>query len=257
MTSIDLNADLGESFGPWAMGADAQMMDIITSANIACGGHAGDHKTMVDTLGLARNKNVVAGAHPGFEDKQGFGRRVLPLTATEVEYLIAAQVGTIKGLAGTADTKIEYVKAHGALSNWASVDIDVARAIVKGIKTAHPDCAILAVSGTQLEVAAKEAGLEYYCEIFADRGYGDDGNLVPRSKEGAMITDPKQACDRLVRFFETGKMPTVTGSTVSLDAHSICIHGDNPHAVEMGHIIKTALIAHGLTVEPFMRRGAG
>lgn len=253
ISTIDLNADLGESFGLWQMGADAQMMDIITSANVACGGHAGDHKTMVDSLRIAKEKNVAVGAHPGFEDKEGFGRRKLPLTAREVEYLVAAQVGTIKGLSGLADNKVAYVKAHGALSNWAALEIEIARAIVKAIKTAHSDCAILAVSGTQLEVAANEADLECYSEIFADRGYTDEGNLVHRSQKGALITDANEACDRLVSFFDTGLMPTVNGGKVALNAHSICIHGDNPHAVEMGQTIKSALLANGLEIKSFIK----
>lgn len=253
MTSIDLNADLGESFGPWKMGSDAEMMDVITSANIACGGHAGDHKTMVQSLNLAREKSVVVGAHPGFEDKEGFGRRRIPLTNREIEYLIAAQVGTIKGLAELAGNKVAYVKAHGALSNWAAVDIDVARAITRSIKAAHSDCAILAVSGTQIEVAARENNLEVYSEIFADRAYEDDGNLVSRAKPGAVISSAEDASNRLLQFLETGKMPTITGGKITLDAHSICIHGDNAHAVDMAKEIHSKLTSNGIVIAPFMK----
>lgn len=253
MTNIDLNADLGESFGPWEMGSDAEMMDVITSANVACGGHAGDHKTMVHSLELAREKSVVIGAHPGFEDKEGFGRRRIPLTAREIEYLIAAQVGTIKGLAELAGNKIAYVKAHGALSNWAAEDIDVARAITRSVKAAHADCAVLAVSGTQIEIAAREINLEVYSEIFADRAYADDGNLVSRSEAGAVIESADVAADRLLRFFETGKMATISGGEISLDAHSICIHGDNAHAVDMAKEIYSKLTSNGILIEPFIK----
>jgi UPF0271 protein len=252
MKTIDLNSDLGESFGPWSMGDDAAMLGIVSSANVACGGHAGDSATMFDTITLAARNGVCVGAHPGFEDRQGFGRRRLPLTMTEVEQLIAAQVGTIKGVAGLADTTVRYVKPHGALGNWAAENKEVAQAIARAVKRAHSDCAVLAISGTALEVAALECDLETYSEIFADRGYADDGNLVPRSQPGAMIEDANTACQRLLEFFDSGTMPTVSGGYVSLKAHSICIHGDNPHAVEMGRIIKAQLIDAGFNLRPFI-----
>ena len=253
MTSIDLNADLGESFGPWEMGSDACMMDVITSANIACGGHAGDHKTMVASLQLAQEKSVIVGAHPGFEDKEGFGRRRIPLTIREIEYLIAAQVGTIKGLAELAGNRVFYVKAHGALSNWAAEDISVARAITRSIKTAHSDCAILAVSGTQIEIAAKDINLEVYSEIFADRAYQDDGTLVSLSKTGAIISSAEMAANRLLQFFQTRKMPTISGGEIALDAHSICIHGDNAHAVAMAKQVYAKLTSNGIEIAPFIK----
>lgn len=251
MTTIDLNADLGESFGPWVMGDDAAMMGIVTSANIACGGHAGDARTMYDTLTLAAQNGVCVGAHPGFDDKEGFGRRRLPLTPTEVSQLIAAQIGTLKGMAALAGTGVKYVKPHGALANWAAVDMDIARAIADAIKRSSPDCSVLAISGTALQTAARDLDLTTYCEVFADRGYGDDGNLVPRSEPGAMIHDADQACDRLLRFLDTGRMPTVTGGSVALKVDSICIHGDNPHAVDTGRKIRDALTAQGVTLAPF------
>jgi UPF0271 protein len=252
MKTIDLNSDLGESFGPWNMGDDAAMLGIVSSANVACGGHAGDSATMFDTLTVAAQNGVCVGAHPGFEDRQGFGRRRLPLTMTEIEQLIAAQVGTLKGVAGLAGTTVRYVKPHGALGNWAAESEDVASAIARAIKRAHSDCAVLAISGTALETVALKSGLETYSEIFADRGYGDDGNLVPRSKPGAMIEDADTACQRLIEFFDNGRMPTVSGGYVSLKAHSICIHGDNPHAVDMGRTIKAQLIDAGFDVQPFI-----
>lgn len=251
MTTIDLNADLGESYGPWVMGADAAMLDIVTSANVACGGHAGDADTMVETLNIAAQKGVCVGAHPGFEDKQGFGRRRLPLTVQEVERLVAGQVGTLKGLSGFTNAKVHYVKAHGALSNWAAEVADIAEAIARAIKSCHPDCALLAVSGTELEKAGHKFGLNTFSEIFADRAYGDDGNLVSRSQPGSVITDADAASQRLIQFFETGKMPTASGGTVALEAHSICIHGDNPHAVDMGKSIKAKLSAQGMVFKPF------
>ena len=251
MPVIDLNADLGESFGPWKMGADAQMLDIVNSANIACGGHAGDASVMFETIKLAHQKGVAIGAHPGFDDKQGFGRRRIPLSMQEVEHLIAAQVGTIKGIAALAGAKVSYVKPHGALNNWATENAQVSQAIARAMKASCPELAMLAVSGTELETAARDAGLETYCEIFADRGYNADGTLVARGQDGAMITDAVQAADRLVHFFETGDMPTADGKTVRLNAQSICIHGDSDHAVQMARHIRDTLTAKGFTLRAF------
>ena len=253
MTTIDLNSDLGESFGPWSMGDDAAMLGIVSSANVACGGHAGDSATMFDTLTLAANNGVCVGAHPGFEDKQGFGRRRLPLALKEVEQLIAAQVGTLKGIAGLTEAPVRYIKPHGALGNWAAENAEVAQTIAQSIKRSHADCAVLAISGTELESASLKCGLDTYSEIFADRGYADNGNLLPRSQPGAMIEDADSACQRLIEFFDSGKMPTVAGGHVALKAHSVCIHGDNPHAVAMANTIRNKLIAAGFTLQPFIK----
>jgi UPF0271 protein len=251
MKTIDLNADLGESFGSWAMGADSAMLDIVNSANIACGGHAGDAGVMLETIKMAHARGVNIGAHPGFDDKQGFGRRRIPLSMDEVTQLIAAQVGTIKGVAALAGATVSYVKPHGALNNWACENRDVADAIARAMRASCPELAMLAVSGTELEKAARAAGIKTYSEIFADRGYGDDGNLVPRGQTGAMITDAGAAADRLIEFFETGEMPTASGGTVTLNADSICIHGDSAHAVAMAAQLRDALVARGFTLRAF------
>lgn len=252
MPTIDLNADLGESFGPWVMGNDDQMMDVVTSANIACGGHAGDSSTMLHSVSTAAAKAVVVGAHPGFRDKEGFGRRRIPLSAVELKTLIAEQVGALKGVAGLSSQRVRYIKPHGALGNWAAESAEVAAAIAMSIKLAHADCAVLAISGTELEIQSKKAQLDTYSEIFADRGYGDDGNLVPRSEPGAMIVDPAAAGDRLLRFLDTGKMDTVSGGKVKLEAHSVCIHGDSPHAVAMAEHIKRIMTEQGITLKSFV-----
>ena len=251
MATIDLNADLGESFGPWAMGDDTSMMRIVTSANIACGGHAGDAGTMYEALTTAVQNNVNVGAHPGFDDKQGFGRRRIPLTPRELEQLIAAQVGAITGMASLVGVKVNYVKPHGALGNWAATDADVAQAIARSVKNAFPDYAILAISGTRLEIESKLMGIETYSEIFADRGYGDDGNLVPRSEPGAMIHDPTHATERLLQYLESGVMPTVSGGSVRLAGDSICIHGDSPHAVAMAGTVRESLVKNGFELAAF------
>jgi 5-oxoprolinase (ATP-hydrolysing) subunit A len=249
--SIDLNSDLGEGFGPWKMGDDATMLTLVTSANVACGGHASDPQTMFHTLSIAKKHAVVVGAHPGFPDLLGFGRRVLPYTSAETTRFCAAQIGALVGIAALANWPIRYVKPHGALNNLAADDRTLADAIVEAA-AAFKGLALLAIAGTELENAARARGLEVYSEVFADRGYTSRGRLVPRSHSSAMITDPDVAADRLIEFFRTGAMPTIDGSPVTLSADSICIHGDSPHAVSMAHRLRTVLAEAGLTFAPFV-----
>lgn len=251
MNHIDLNSDLGESYGPWQMGDDESMLNIVSSANIACGGHASDPQTMFDTLTLAKQKNVCIGAHPGFDDKIAFGRRLLPMSPMEVQQLIASQVGALMGIATLVNAQVSYVKAHGALANWAAATPDIANAVVTAIKACAPECALLAISGTELEKAGKQHGLNTYSEVFADRAYQRNGQLVPRSVEGSVIHNAQQACDRLIAFLKTGDMPTIDGGVVRLNAESICIHGDNPAAVAMGKTIREQLQSEGFAIAPF------
>lgn len=251
MTSIDLNSDLGESFGPWSMGDDESMLGIVSSANIACGGHASDPETMFTTIKLAKRNGVSIGAHPGFNDKAAFGRRLLPMSADEVERLIASQVGALLGVANLADATVNYVKAHGALANWAAATPAVANSVARAVKSAAPGCALLAISGTELEKAGLQHGLKTYSEVFADRTYQSNGQLTPRSVDGAVIHDAAQACERLITFLQTGDMPTIDGGSVKLKADSICIHGDNPAAVAMGKSIQQQLQANGFSIKPF------
>lgn len=253
MTRIDLNSDLGESFGPWRMGDDAAILGVVTSANVACGGHAGDPATMVETLAAARERGVVVGAHPGFADREGFGRRLIPLTPREVEQLVATQVGALMGAAALAGASVRYVKPHGAFGNWAADDRSAADAVVRATKAVSRDLAILAISGTELEHAARDAGLVVFSEIFADRGYLASGRLVPRGRDGAMIHDPAAASARLVGFLSTGLMPTVDGAAIPLDAHSICVHGDSAGALAMALHVRAGLEAAGVTVAPFLQ----
>jgi len=207
--SIDLNSDLGESFGPWTMGNDAAMLKVVNSANIACGGHASDPETMFQTLTLARENGVTAG------------------------------------------TKVSYVKPHGALGNLAAADNAVATAIVAAVRAIDRDLAFLAISGQQLEVAARDAGAPVYSEIFADRGYLSSGQLVPRGTEGAMIHDADKAADRLLSVLETGKMPVIDGDPIVLAADSICVHGDGPSAVAMAQAIHARLSDAGILLQSF------
>ncbi len=251
MANIDLNSDLGESFGPWQMGDDESMLRIVSSANVACGGHASDPNTMFKTVQLAAQNNVSIGAHPGFPDKEAFGRRLLPMSAADVETLIANQVGALIGVARLAGASVTYVKAHGALANWAAATPEIAQAVAKAVKLAAPSCALLAISGTELDTAGRQAGLETYSEVFADRAYQSNGQLVPRQIEGSVIHDAKAASDRLIAFLHSGAMPTLDGGTVKLNADSICIHGDNPAAVAMGKTIREQLESEGFNITPF------
>lgn len=250
--SIDLNSDLGEGFGPWSMGDDATMLGIVTSANIACGGHASDPETMYQTLVSARENGVVVGAHPGYNDREGFGRRVIPMAPAEIARLVTAQIGALQAMAKLAGTRVAYVKTHGALANLSARDRSVADAIVSAVTCLDPELAILAISGTQTEHAARAAAHPVFSEVFADRGYLSTGQLVPRGQEGAMIHDADFASDRLLELLETGHMPVIDGPPIALDAHSICVHGDSAGAVAMALNIRKRLEAQGIEVKGFL-----
>ncbi len=249
---IDLNSDLGEGYGPWVMGDDASILDCVTSANIACGGHAGDAETMYRTLRLAAERGVTVGAHPGYADREGFGRRIIPMEPGEIGRLVAAQVGALAAIARLAGTRVSYVKPHGALGNLAAADMTVANAIVSVVKAIDPALAILAISGTDLERAAREQHVRVFSEIFADRAYLPSGHLVPRSQPGAMLHDPKEAADRLIGFLKTGKMPVAGAEPIALKAESICVHGDSAQAVGMARSIRMRLEAEGVAVASFL-----
>ena len=253
MTStIDLNADLGEGFGPWRMGDDAAMLSIVTSASVACGGHASDPETMFQTLCLARERDVIVGAHPGYPDREGFGRRRLPCTTAEIERFVAAQIGALLAIGALAGVQVAYVKPHGALGNLAAEDRGVAEAIVRAVRAIDRELAVLAISGTELEHAARAANLDAFSEIFADRGYTAEGRLVPRGQPGAMIEEADAALARLVHFLKTGFMATVDGAEIGLRAESICIHGDSPGAVAFARHVRDGLANEGVRVSPFL-----
>ncbi|MDT8855419.1 5-oxoprolinase subunit PxpA [Paracoccaceae bacterium Fryx2] len=251
---IDLNADLGEGFGPWRMGDDAALLGIVTSASVACGGHAGDPDTMVETLALARERGVSVGAHPGYADRAGFGRRVIPMTATGIERMVATQIGALMGAAALAGVRVAYVKAHGALANLAADDRMVADAIARAVAAVSRDLAVLAISGTAQEAAAGACGLAVYSEIFADRAYLPDGRLVPRGVPGAVIGG-EAAVDRLLGFLDSGLMPVLAGPAIPLAAHSVCLHGDGPGAVALARQLRAALAGAGIAVAPFVAAG--
>lgn len=248
---IDLNSDLGESFGPWSMGDDAAMLDIVTSANVACGAHASDPETMYRTLELAAARGTVVGAHPGYPDREGFGRRVIPMTPHEVGRMVAAQVGALQGVAALAGTTVRYVKPHGALANVAADEPAVANAIVGAVASLPGGLAILAISGTELELAARAAGLNVHSEIFADRAYLSTGRLVNRAEAGAVLHDPEVVANRLVEFVRTGTMPAIDGPPIALAAHSICVHGDTAGAVQIARRVRQRLEAEGVRIAPY------
>jgi 5-oxoprolinase (ATP-hydrolysing) subunit A len=250
--SIDLNADLGEGYGHWQMGQDAKMFGIVTSANIACGGHAGDAETMFAALTQAHANGVTVGAHPGYADLAGFGRRIIPMSVAEIERMVASQIGALMAIAALAGVPVAYVKAHGALANLGADNSAVASAIARATRAVSRDLALLAISGTELETAGTSAGLQVFSEIFADRAYLPNGRLVPRSNPQAMIHDAQTAAERLMAFFEDGLMPTLGGPAIPLAAHSICVHGDSPVAVQMAHQIRATLGSAGITLAAFL-----
>lgn len=248
---IDLNADLGEGYGPWAMGDDAAMLSLVTSANVACGGHAGDPETMFQTLSTAARNGVSVGAHPGYADREGFGRRIIPMSTGEIGRMIAAQIGALRSIAALVPVDVRYVKVHGALANLAARDRAVAEAVVETVQRLDPNLALLAISGTEVEQVAAEADAPVYSEIFADRGYLSSGQLVPRGEAGDLIHEPDLAVGRILDFLDTGLMPTVDGEPIELTAHSICVHGDSAGAVELARRLRAGLTEAGVEVADF------
>lgn len=242
---IDLNADLGEGGEN-----DAALLALVTSANIACGGHASDPDLMAQTLRAATARGVMIGAHPGYNDRANFGRVVVPMTPASVAAMVAAQIGALQGVAALTGARVAYVKAHGALANLAADDRAMADAVAAATKAAG--LALLAISGTELQAAGKAAHLPTYAEIFADRAYLSTGRLVPRSHPQAMIHDPKQALTQLISFLDTGLMPVIDGPPIPLQAQSICIHGDSPDAVIMARAVRAGLTAQGIDLVAFL-----
>lgn len=245
---IDLNCDLGESFGAYKIGMDEEVIPHITSANIACGFHAGDPEVMARTVRLCREYGVCAGAHPGYRDLQGFGRRQLQVAPETVKCEILYQVGALRAFCDSVGIPLTHVKPHGALYNQAAKSYDLALAICEGIRAADPQLAIMAMSGSCMVKAAQDCGLPYISEVFADRAYQADGTLVPRSREGAMITDEDEAIRRVVRMAREGTVTAITGEEVSVQADSVCVHGDGAKALAFVRKIRSALEAEGITV---------
>src|SRR5215831_16511613 len=254
MTTIDLNCDLGESFGPWVMGNDESMIELATSVNIACGLHAGDADIMRKTVDLAKARGVSIGAHPGYRDLHGFGRRPFPgMKASEIENLVAYQIGALQAIATAAGHKVTHVKAHGALSNVACEDDTTAQAIANAIKAVDPNLIFVVLANSRLVRAGERANLPMAHEVFADRAYEDDGNLVSRKKPGAVLHDAKAIADRVVRMVQDGAVVSVTGKVIKMRMDTVCIHGDTHGAVDIARGLRQALKAAGIEVAPFKR----
>jgi len=252
MQAVDLNSDLGESFGAWNMGDDAAMLDIVTSANVACGFHAGDPEIMLKTVEQAKARGVAIGAHPGFQDLQGFGRRPIQgMTAREIEAMLAYQIGALQGMAAMAGHRVTHVKAHGALSNMAMFDDAIAGALARAVRAVDPALVFVVIPLTALERAGQAANLPLAREIFADRAYEDDGSLVSRKKPGAMLHDPEAVATRVLQFVQERAITSINGKRLPLTIDTVCIHGDSPGAVEMARAVRRRLEAGNIRIAPF------
>ena len=250
MARVDLNSDLGESFGRYKLGLDDQVIPLVTSVNVACGMHAGDPVVMRRTVKFAAEAGVAIGAHPGYPDLQGFGRRDLALPPDEAYAFVLYQVGALAGFCRAEGVKLAHVKPHGQLYNRAAVDAPFAAAIAQAVADFDPSLTLVALAGGELARAGKEAGLRVAQEFFADRNYTDEGTLVPRSQANATIADEKFAVERVVRVVREGTIESATGKTIEVAADTICVHGDNAHALEFARDIREALTAAGIELRP-------
>jgi UPF0271 protein len=247
---IDLNSDLGESFGPWPMGQDDALMTSITSANVACGFHAGDPGVMRQTVALAKLHNVAVGAHPGFPDLVGFGRREIQAAPREVEDFVVYQVAALAGVAATQGVRLQHVKAHGALYNQACRDAAFADAIARAVAALDSSLILFGLPGSELLRAGQRAGLRVAAEIFADRAYEPDGSLASRRKPGAVIHDPAVVVERAVKMARDRVVVATDGSVVRLEADTMCLHGDTPGSAELARAVRQGLKAAGVTIAP-------
>jgi UPF0271 protein len=248
---LDLNADLGESFGSWTMGDDAAMFRLVTSANVACGFHAGDPVTMLDSCRAAYESDVTVGAHVGYRDLAGFGRRSLDMSFDELFGDVLYQLGALDGVAHAVGASVDYVKPHGALYNRIVTDADQASAVVAAVNAYDPGLPILGLPGSELLKQAQDAGHPVFAEAFVDRAYLADGSLVPRSQEGAVLHDVDAIVERAVRLAAKGEVVAIDGTVVQVRPDSLCIHGDTPGAVEMAARVRAGLEAAGVELEPF------
>ena len=248
---MDLNSDLGESLGAWRMGDDAAMLDIVSSANVACGFHAGDSAGILQTLQHAAERGVAVGAHVAYPDLAGFGRRNMDVASADLRADVIYQIGALKGLAVAAGTTVRYVKPHGALYNTIAHDERQARDVINAILAVDPGLSLVALAGSPLICWARAAGLRVVAEAFADRAYRPDGALVSRREPGAVLHDPQAIAARMLRLVSEGVVTAIDGSTVRIEAESICVHGDSPGAVAMARELRAALEREGVTIAAF------
>jgi UPF0271 protein len=249
--TVDINSDLGESFGAYKIGLDEEVLKYISSANIACGWHAGDPLVMRKTVAEAIKNNVAIGAHPGFPDLMGFGRRNINLNKDEAKAYTIYQIGALDAFVKALGGKMQHIKLHGAFYNMAAKDKELSESVVEGIIEVNKDLILLGLSGSEMINVAEEKGLRVAREVFADRAYNTDGTLVSRSLPGAMIEDKNLAVERVVRMVLEGKVETIDGTDISIKADSICVHGDNKEAVEFVKLIRERLINQNIIIKPF------
>ncbi|MDC3411991.1 LamB/YcsF family protein [Terrihalobacillus insolitus] len=241
MYTVDLNCDMGESFGAYKMGRDEEILDYITSANIACGFHAGDPSTMRKTVRLALEKNVGIGAHPGFQDLTGFGRRNMDITPQEAYDLVVYQIGALDAFVKSEGGKLQHVKPHGALYNMAAKNERLSEAIAEAIYKVDPELVLFGLAGGELFKAGEKVGLRSASEVFSDRTYQEDGTLTSRREPNALIKDHEMAVNQVIRMVKEGKVKSTQGGDVSIKANTICIHGDGPSALDFAKYISKAL----------------
>jgi UPF0271 protein len=251
---IDLNADVGEGFGAYRMGHDEELLGIVTSANIACGLHAGDATIMHRLAMLAKEKGVGLGAHPGFNDLWGFGRRAIAMNARDLEYLVAYQIGALQAFAAYSAAPVRHVKPHGALYNMAAKDEAYAAAIARAVKAVDAKLILVGLPGSEMQMAADREGLAYAREGFCDRRYMDDGSLMPRSAAGAVISDPAAAAAQALRFAQESEVIAASGARLKMQVDTLCVHGEEPAASSVASAIRRALEGAGVTLAPMQPR---
>ena len=247
--TVDLNSDMGEGFGPWKMGDDAALLDVITSANIACGMHAGDPDVMARTMRMAVAKGVGIGAHPGFDDLRGFGRRRLPMSHGELANLVSYQLGAAQGMAKAAGGHVRHLKLHGALANMCSEDIEMARACYRAALAVDPDIVVMVLAATAQQQAMEELGGSWAGEIFADRAYNDDATLVDRALPGAVLHDAEVAAKRILAMLDEDAIIAESGKRIPARIDTICLHSDTPEAVEMARALHRLLSDAGVSLK--------
>ena len=251
MAAIDLNSDLGESYGAWRTGDDEAMLAIVSSANIACGFHAGDPAGIYRTVKAAAEKGVVVGAHVSYPDRVGFGRRDLDATSEELIADVIYQIGALKGVAAAAGTTVRYVKPHGALYNRIANDAKQGQAVIDGIKAIDSSLVLMGLANAPILDLARKSGLAVVAEAFADRAYTPQGQLVSRREAGAVLHDPAKIADRMVQLAREGTLEAIDGSIIKIEAQSICVHGDSPGAVAIAQEIRRRFEADGIDIRSF------
>lgn len=248
--TIDLNSDLGESFGAYTIGCDEEVLQYVSSANVVCGFHAGDPKVMLHTVQLAKEKGVSIGAHPGLPDLVGFGRRKMAITPEDAYTMVVYQVGALIAMAKSQGVKVAHVKPHGALYNMAAKDSSLSEAIAKAVRDVDEGLVLYGLAGSEIIRAGKKEGLVTASEVFADRTYQDDGSLTPRGEAGAMITDEEKSLAQVLSMVRDGKVTTLDGSVISVKAETICVHGDGPKALAFTKKIRETLEKEGIRISP-------